>query len=146
MDPCACLAARRSARAVTQLYDLVLSPTGLKATQFITLRAVSAAGEITQRELSSRYQVSVESVCRRVNSALDAGYLEVCSEGRKSDRRYRLTEKGRAALAAATPHWKRAERRLFQQIGPDRWAAFLEVAEKIATAARDAEFARATNA
>ena len=42
---CPCIAMRRASQAVTNLYDLVLSPIGLKATQFITLQIVDSYGE-----------------------------------------------------------------------------------------------------
>lgn len=45
-SPDACILVRRASRAVTHLYDLVLAPTGLKATQFVLLRAIEQHGEI----------------------------------------------------------------------------------------------------
>src|SRR5689334_4082927 len=42
---CACSNVRKAARAVTQLYDDVLQPIGLRSTQFTLLIAVALAGE-----------------------------------------------------------------------------------------------------
>ena len=48
--PCACANIRRAARAVTHLYDQELSGTGLDATQFTIVMALSRTGEISQVE------------------------------------------------------------------------------------------------
>jgi hypothetical protein len=50
--PCACANLRRAARLVTQLYDDALRPSGLRATQFTLLQALTLAPGISQKELA----------------------------------------------------------------------------------------------
>ena len=47
---CACFNLRKAARAVTQLYDEVLAPSGLRGTQFSVLAVISAAGAATMTD------------------------------------------------------------------------------------------------
>src|SRR5947209_7365917 len=63
---CACSLARRAARSVTQLYDVVLAPVGVKATQFVLLRAISNSGQVAQWQLASDLSIAVETLTRRL--------------------------------------------------------------------------------
>ena len=49
--PCLCATFRRTARALSQLYDEALRPLGLKTTQFTILQALSLTGEVSQGRL-----------------------------------------------------------------------------------------------
>ena len=57
-DLCICAALRGAARSTTQLYDLVVRPSGLKATQFIALRAIEEAGEMPQWRFAREHAVA----------------------------------------------------------------------------------------
>ena len=71
--PCAAL--RRASRAVTHLYDLVLSPTGLKVTQFIVLRAIAEKGEIAQWRLAEEHGIADETLSRRLATLRKSGLV-----------------------------------------------------------------------
>ena len=57
---------RRATRSLTHLYDLVLAPTGLKATQFAILRGISQYEEIAQWRLAREFDLGVETLTRRL--------------------------------------------------------------------------------
>jgi len=46
--PCLCGNVRRTARALTQLYEEALRPLGLRGNQFTILQALALAGEVTR--------------------------------------------------------------------------------------------------
>lgn len=142
---CACTAARRTARAITELYDLVLAPTGLKATQFIILQAISAAGEAAQWQLAAWYAIAPETLSRRLNAAKRKGLLEVRLGQHRGERIYRLTDGGREALAKALPYWERAQARLRLTLDCHDLASIIEVLDRITAAASAAEIARMSN-
>ena len=50
---CACLSLRGAARVVTQMYDKILKPSGLKATQFSVLAAVAMVGPASMTVISN---------------------------------------------------------------------------------------------
>src|SRR5215831_2658617 len=58
-------ALRTATRAVTQFYDLVLAPTGLKTTQFVILQEINAAGEIAQCDFAREFGIAVPTLSRR---------------------------------------------------------------------------------
>ncbi len=142
-SPCAAL--RAANRAVTQLYDLVLAPTGLKATQFVALQAIEEAGEIAQCEFARIHAVAVETLSRRFSGLRRKGYIQVRTGDRHSERIYSLTEKGRQALNDAAPYWERAEERLRKVLGENEWRTAIKMMERIRAAAIHAEELRTEN-
>lgn len=67
---------RMASRAVTHLYDLVLSPTRLRATQFIILQAIATAGEIAQWRLAQEYGISNDTLSRRLATLRRSGLIQ----------------------------------------------------------------------
>ena len=51
LSPCVCSTLRMVSRAVTQLYDDILRPSGLRVTQFSILAAIARRGEANLRQL-----------------------------------------------------------------------------------------------
>lgn len=142
---CACGGLRRASRAVTQLYDLVLMPTGLKTTQFIALRAIEEAGEIAQCDFAREYAVAVETLSRRFASLRRKGLVEVRIGANHCERIYRLTEKGRQCLNDALPYWIRAQERLRNTLGEEFWGLLFKLSDRIYDAAQEAAVLRTKN-
>jgi DNA-binding MarR family transcriptional regulator len=143
--PCACAAARRAVRAVTELYDLVLAPTGLKATQFIMLRAIGEAGEIAQWQLAQGYAVANETLSRRLAAAKRKGLVQVRRGTRRSERLYRLTPAGQECVRTALPYWQRAQDRLKRALGEDDLRRAIDFLDRLTVAAMRGEAARTSN-
>src|SRR5438270_1947404 len=101
---CACSFARRAARSVTQLYDLVLSPAGLKATQFVLLRAISNSGQIAQWQLSKDLSIAVETLTRRLATMRRLGWVELHEGSDRREHFYRATDLGRQRLEQTIPY------------------------------------------
>jgi DNA-binding MarR family transcriptional regulator len=143
-DPC--IIFRRASRAVSHLYDLVLTPVGLKATQVILLQAIGQAGEMTQSQLADEYGISPENLSRRLANLRRAGLIEPQSKpcpGRA--RPYRLTAAGSKKLEIALPYWTRAQERLCAIMGRATWQSALAAADQVGAAARIAEDAKFAN-
>ena len=142
---CACAALRRAARSATQLYDLVLQPAGLKATQFIALWAIHQEGELEQWRFARQHAVAVETLSRRLGVLRKKGL--VCSRVGKNhgERVYSLTDQGKEALTRAIPYWERAQTRLKQTLGDAEFGLLIQVCDKTVTAAHQAEDLRAIN-
>lgn len=135
---CACTAVRRANRAVTQLYDLALAPIGMKATQFSMLQVIAECGEIAQCEFARRYSISVETLSRRFSWLRRRG-LVALRLGSHSERIYRVTDLGHAAIENARSRWKNVGDRLQQELGSNDWEMFLSICRRGACAARSAE-------
>ena len=122
---CTCFGLRKAARAVTQMYDQALKPTGLRATQLSLLFSVERTGPRGMAELAEQLVMDRTTLTRNLKPLLDRGLLKSV-EG--SDRRRRpiaITAKGRAALAQALPYWREAQARMTGGLGRVRWGRLL---------------------
>jgi DNA-binding MarR family transcriptional regulator len=120
---CACRNVRRAARAVTGLYDRILAPTGLRATQVTLLVALEKAGPIPFTRLAGLLGMDRTTLTRNLEPLRRDGLLTLRPG---EDRRVRLamiTEKGRKILAAAIPLWEQAQRQITDGLGRGRWSA-----------------------
>lgn len=114
---CICLNLRKAARAVTQLYDDALRPSGLRATQFSLLAAVDLAGPVPVTGLAEALVMDRTTLTRNLGTLARDGMVAIRA-GR--DRRTRLVElrpRGRTALRRALPLWERAQATLTARAG-----------------------------
>ncbi len=142
---CACAALRKAARAATQLYDLVLQPAGLKATQFFALKSIADAGEIAQWRFARNNSVAVETLSRRFAALRKRDLITCRTGGNHGERIYSLTDKGKQALNQALPYWERAQKRLRHTLGDSDLSTLLRICDNTVEAAHKAELLRAAN-
>ena len=142
---CVCAALRRAARSATQLYDLVLQPTGLKVTQFIALKSIDKAGELQQWRFAQEHTIAVETLSRRLSVLRRKGLVSVRVGSNHGERIYSLTDEGRRALAEAIPYWERAQRRLASTLGMGEFRRLFQLCDTATAAAQKAEQLRASN-
>src|SRR6266851_5975842 len=62
--PCACANLRRADRVVTQFYDAVLGPSGMRITQFTLLQALHHAPGISQKQLAELLEIDSTTLTR----------------------------------------------------------------------------------
>jgi DNA-binding MarR family transcriptional regulator len=136
---CACAALRSASRAITQLYDLVLAPTGLKSTQFLILKKIFEAGEIAQCDFAREHAIAVETLSRRFAGLRAKSLVELRIGEHHRERMYRLTALGKERFEAAVPYWLLAQCRLRQTLGETDWNVLLEFPQRICKAAQAAE-------
>lgn len=140
----ACVNIRRASRAICHLYDLVLGPTQLKATQFNILQAINESGEMAQCDLATEIAASVETLSRRLANARKCGLVSM-QVGKNGRRLYSLTPKGKRVLDEALPYWERAQFRLRRTLGEADWQMLAEFTERLTTAAIRAETMQHSN-
>jgi len=135
---CACGSLRRAARAATHLYDQELRDTGINTAQFTLLQTLAKAGPITQGRLGRLLALDSTTLSRTLRP-LEAKRWIRCEPGKdRRERQLELTGAGRSQLDRATPAWQRAQRRLKDRFGPERWEGLLAELAALATAARAA--------
>jgi len=118
---CACFNTRKASRAVTRFYDEILAPSGLKATHFTMLGAISISGPMRMSELADMLALDKTTLTRNLK-LLEAGGLIAIAAG--ADRRVRLvslTRAGADAVDRALPRWREAQRRMVEHLGEARW-------------------------
>src|SRR5260221_10806675 len=118
---CNCLAIRQAARHVTQFYDQLLSPSGLRATQFAILGRLSRSGPMTINELAAALVMDRTTLGRNLLPLERDGLIEIgpgASDRRR--REARLSSAGAARLAAARRSWAEAQTRFDEVFGAER--------------------------
>jgi DNA-binding MarR family transcriptional regulator len=136
---CACFNVRRAARAVTQLSDRELAPSGLRATQVTLLVALARAGAIPFTRLAAVLGMDRTTLTRNL-APLERDGLVTLRPG--PDRRVKLatiTAKGREVLEQAIPLWRRAQRQITQRIGAGQWDAIRRQLQRITELSGDAD-------
>src|SRR5580698_3424148 len=93
--PCACANLRRTARAVTRMYNQELRATGLELTQFTLLMALNLTGETTQGNLGKLLALDTTSLTRMLRFLTKRGWIGVKSGHDRRQRFLRLTISGR---------------------------------------------------
>lgn len=106
---CHCLAARRSAREITRLYEERLRPHGLRATQFSILAVLSLKGATLVGELAEILGLERTSLTRSAAVMVRHGWVDEGSTGDARERPLQITAAGRAKIEAAYPAWKEAQ-------------------------------------
>src|SRR5882724_4353225 len=110
--PCACANLRRSARAVTRMYNQELRASGLELTQFTLLMALNLTGETTQGHLGKLLALDTTSLTRMLRLLTKRAWIGVKAGDDQRQRLLRLTPSGRKKLQQSQPHWERAQKRL----------------------------------
>jgi len=123
---CACGRLRRATRALTQLYDDLMAPAGLRITQFSLLRTLTRNGAMPINALASAQLLDRTALSRNLDPLVERGLVDIVpgSDGRV--REVAITRKGSAALSAAEPHWTRAQREVERRIGAEKLDALIE--------------------
>jgi DNA-binding MarR family transcriptional regulator len=122
-DPrnCVCFNLRKAARAVTQVYDDVLRPTGLRATQHSLLHVIRLFGTVSISALAERAVMDRTTLARNLDLLEREGLVRIQSG--EQDARVRevtLTEAAKKKLAAALPYWEKAQAQVTEKLGKGR--------------------------
>jgi DNA-binding MarR family transcriptional regulator len=132
---CACFNVRRTARAVTRLFDASLQPSGLRSTQFVILVAIRASGEPTLPALARALGVERSTLTRNLSGLERDGFVErvAGSGGREST--VRLTAAGLRKLGEGVPLWHRAQSTFVGNVKSVDWEKMLSLLGDITAAA-----------
>jgi DNA-binding MarR family transcriptional regulator len=118
---CNCLAIRQAARHVTQFYDQLFAPIGLRATQFAILGRLRHIGPMSINALANLLVMDRTTLGRNILPLQRDGLIEVAAS--PNDRRkheLRLTEAGAKLHREAVVHWDEAQRRFNTVFGDER--------------------------
>ena len=122
LSPCVCNTLRMASRAVTQLYDDVLRPSGLRVTQFSILAMIARMGEANLRQLEGTLAIDQTTLTRSLNLLERDRVIERVPHPDGRIKAMRLTSKGRRALETARPLWARAQDKVLRELGTKAWA------------------------
>ena len=122
LSPCVCNTLRMVGRAVTQLYDDVLQPSGLRVTQFSILGTIARMGAANVKQLEDRLALEQTTLTRSLNLLERDGVIERAPHPDGRIKATRLTSKGKRALQVARPLWAEAQDKVLRELGTRAWA------------------------
>lgn len=123
---CTCSNIRRASRAVTQAFDAILQPSGLKMTQLAVLIAVARVGQAPLTRLAEGLFMDRTTLTRNVRPLVSRGFVRIEAGEDKRNRMITLTDRGNEVLETALPLWERAQGRVVEGLGRRRWQQLLE--------------------
>jgi DNA-binding MarR family transcriptional regulator len=124
--PCALFNLRRATRTVTQLYDEILRPTGLKGTQYSMLRVIGSVEPVAITTLGEAMGMDRTTVTRNVRLLERRRLVEVEAGSDRRTRFLRLTRAGRRAVERAEPYWAEAQKEVVAGLGAEPFRALRE--------------------
>jgi DNA-binding MarR family transcriptional regulator len=122
-EECNCFAVRAAARHVTQVYDQLLAPAGLRTTQFSILARLKRLGPLTINTLARDMVMDRTTLGRNILPLERDGLIRI--EATASDRRAKelhLTKAGEKRLQVANERWSEAQARFETTFGLRRAA------------------------
>src|SRR5882762_4173188 len=121
LSPCVCNTLRMASRAVTQLYDDVLRPSGLRVTQFSILAMIARTGEANLRQLEAALAIDQTTLTRSLNLLERDRLIERVPHPDGRIKAMRLTRTGRRVLNVARPLWAQAQDKVLRDLGTRVW-------------------------
>jgi DNA-binding MarR family transcriptional regulator len=132
---CAALNFRRTARAVSRLYDLALAASGIRATQMAILTAVAKFQPVAMSRIGQILVLDQTTLTRSIRLLQKQGLLEISARSVRRQRFVTLTDSGVNALALAVPLWRAVQAKFLSDMGKDNWSILRNELERLATAA-----------
>jgi DNA-binding MarR family transcriptional regulator len=114
---------RKAARRLGKLYDAVLEPSGLKATQCILLTQIYDLGSPTMAELANSLLMDLSATRHSLGPLIRDHLVRLRVDPKdRRVRRVTLTPSGEAKFKEANQLWQKAQDRFERAFGPARAA------------------------
>jgi DNA-binding MarR family transcriptional regulator len=114
---CICNNLRRAARLVTNYYDKLLEPAGLRVSQATVLVVLYLSGELTINEMAEQLELDRTTLTRNLKPLAQQGLLTITPGSDQRTRVVVLTSKGEAALLKVLPLWEQTQSYMVEGIG-----------------------------
>jgi DNA-binding MarR family transcriptional regulator len=129
---CACFNIRKTARAITNLYDTVLQPTNLRATHAILLMAIAMVGTPTISRLAEAMVMDRTTVARELKPLEDQGLVRITPGADRRTRQVQLTDAGHTKRYEVIPLWEQAQARIIATgLGHERWSRLYDDLQEV---------------
>lgn len=125
MEDCTCFNLRKATRVVTQLFDEVMQPTGLRATQFTLLAAISTTGTIAIRQLSNFLVMDRTTLTRNLKPLEAKRLIKIVPGEDRRTRTLTLTDKGKKTYEKSLLVWRKAQTKVIERLTEKRWRELL---------------------
>ena len=114
---CICNNLRGAARLVTNYYDKLLEPAGLRVSQATVLVVLYLSGVLTINEMAEKLELDRTTLTRNLKPLAQQGLLTISPGSDQRTRVVELTPKGEAALLKVLPLWEQTQSYMVEGIG-----------------------------
>lgn len=133
---CACFNFRKASRSVTQLFDQILAPTGLRSTQLVILITGQLLGPSSIARLARELVMDRSTLTRNLKPLMNMGLVAFTRGESGRHKSVEVTPAGQQALLRSAPLWEQAQSHLVNRLGPDHWDRIMADLASIVEATR----------
>src|SRR3989441_8324625 len=108
---CASFNFRKTARAVTRLYDAALQESGIRSTQFAILVGIAKNQPVSIGRLGDLLVIDSTTLTRSLRLLQKEGLLAISNRAAMRQRFLTVTPKGERVLARSLAAWRKAQER-----------------------------------
>lgn len=117
---CMAFATRRTARAVTNYFNVLLRPVDLNVAQFGLMTVIAKIPGRTLREIGDDLILDESTVTRNLTILERRGLVQAEGGRGRSGKRMSITREGEQLMIAASSEWKRGNAALKARLTPER--------------------------
>lgn len=128
---CNCLNIRRASQALTDVYDEIMAPSGLKLGQFSLLKHINRLGPVSVSDLALSIRLDRTTLVRNLKSLEEKGLVTDTAPERSRNRQLQLTELGYGTYSAAEKLWLEAQNFVEQYLGKEDTDLLTQLLSKI---------------
>jgi DNA-binding MarR family transcriptional regulator len=129
---CASFNFRRTARAVTRMYDLALQESGIRSTQFAILVGIAKNQPVAIGALADVLIIDRTTLTRSLRLLQKEGLITISDRSIMRQRFLSVTPKGERTLERSLPVWRKAHERFIATVGSDYWTELRNELERLA--------------
>ncbi len=119
--PCHCTTLRYAAQTLTEVYDRVLTPSGLKVTQYVLLESIlEDEAEQSMTDLAQKLGSDRSTIGRNVRILVRDGLVSLSRGSDRREHTVHVTQKGHEAVSFARPLWQKAQTAVAATLGQDQ--------------------------
>ena len=123
---------RRTARAVTRLYDTAMQESGIRSTQFAILVGIAKSQPVAIGTLGETLVIDPTTLTRSLRLLKKEGLISVSERAKMRQRFVSMTPQGEKVLARSLPAWRKVHQRFVETLGSQHWIELRNELEKIA--------------
>ena len=135
-NECICINLRRATQVVTQYYDGLLAPSGLKLTQFSLVHLIRLREPVSITELARVTGLDRTTMGKNLQLIARSDLISLSAGEDRRERIAQLTSKGRQALNMAYPLWKNAQATMTATVGEKHLGTFMSLLSELEEAVR----------
>ena len=136
---CASFNFRRTARAVTRMYDMAMQESGIRSTQFTMLVGIAKNQPVSIGALADILIIDRTTLTRSLRLLQKEGLIRISRRSVMRQRFLTIAPKGARTLARSLPAWRKAQKQFVATVGSEHWIELRNELEKITEVVIDLE-------